>query len=157
MNIQDIADFLDLVKNPKKYEESLSNLKAESDRQQAVLATIAKAKNLEAWEKELTNKETTLESGYQARVTSLDAEATAKQKELDSALTATKKLQGEAAELVAKNKTKLAELEAREKEIADKEFVLNRDQQIVNERSAKLNNSIAEYEDKLSKLKAVME
>lgn len=29
MNIQDIADFLDLVKNPAKYERVLSNIKAE--------------------------------------------------------------------------------------------------------------------------------
>lgn len=157
MNIQDIADFLDLVKNPKKYEESLANLKAESDRLQAVLATIAKAKKLEAWEKELTDKEATLESDYQTRVAALDAEATAKQTELTAALTAAKKSQGDAANLVAKNKAKLAELQTREKEVADKEFVLNRDQQIVNERSARLNASIAEYEDKLSKLKAVME
>ena len=156
MNIQDVADFIDLVKNPKKYEESLASLKAESDRQQAVLETIGKAKKLEAWEKELDKKEATLETSYQTRVAALDAEAATKQKELDAALVAAKKSQGDNAELVTKNKAKEKELVAREKVVAEKEFVLDRDQKIVNERSAQLNAQIAEYEDKLSKLKAVM-
>lgn len=157
MNIQDVADFIDLVKNPKKYEESLANLKAESDRQQAVLATINKAKKLEAWEKELIVKEATLETNYQTRVVALDAENETKQKELDAALVAAKKSQGDNAELVVKNKALQVDLKAREKAVTEKEFVLDRDQKIVNERSAQLNAQIKEYDEKLAKLKAVME
>lgn len=156
MNIQDIADFLDLVKNPKKYEAALTDLKAENDRQQAVLATITNAKNLDAWKKELDKREATLETNYQSRVASLDTEVTAKKAELDASLAAAKKSQGDNAELVAKNKEKEKLLVEREKVVAEKEFVLDRDQKIVNERSAQLNAQIAEYEDKLSKLKAVM-
>ena len=156
MNIQDIADFLDLVKNPKKYETALADLKAESDRQQAVLATMVKAKDLTGWEKELDKREATLESNYQSRVASLDAEAAAKQSELDAALAAAKKLQGESAALVTKNREQEKELVVRENIVTEKEFVLDRDQKIVNERSAQLNAQIAEYEEKLSKLKAAM-
>jgi len=156
MNIQDIADFLDLVKNPKKYEAALADLKSESDRQQAVLATMAKAKDLTGWEKELDKREATLESNYQSRVESLDAQATAKQSELDAALLAAKKSQGESAALVTKNREQEKQLVVRENIVAEKEFVLERDQKIVNERSAQLNAQIAEYEEKLSKLKAAM-
>ena len=43
MNIQDIVDFIDLVKNPEKYERILQNLVDERARLDAAIATVGKA------------------------------------------------------------------------------------------------------------------
>ena len=47
MNIQDIVDFIDLVKNPEKYERILKNLVDERARLDAAIATVGKASELD--------------------------------------------------------------------------------------------------------------
>ena len=53
MNIQDISDFIDLVKNPAKYERVLQNIKDEQERLNAVIATVGKASELDKLRKEV--------------------------------------------------------------------------------------------------------
>ena len=48
MNIQDVADFIDLVKNPAKFERHLKQLVDEQDRLKAVIETVGKVEEIES-------------------------------------------------------------------------------------------------------------
>ena len=64
MNIQDIADFLDLVKNPVKYEERLQALKDEQGRLNAVIETVGKASELDKLRKEVEKEREQLQADF---------------------------------------------------------------------------------------------
>jgi len=84
MNIQDIADFIDLVKNPVKYEKVLQNIKDEQDRLNAVIATVAEASELGALRKEVETKAANLDSAYAEKAKKLEQEYTRKLKKVDT-------------------------------------------------------------------------
>ena len=48
MNIQDIADFIDLIKNPDKYDKLLKDLVDEQERLKAVIETVGKVEEIES-------------------------------------------------------------------------------------------------------------
>ena len=48
MNIQDIADFIDLVKNPDKYDKLLKDLVDEQERLTAVIKTVGDVAEIES-------------------------------------------------------------------------------------------------------------
>ena len=48
MNIQDIADFIDLIKNPDKYDKLLKDLVDEQERLTAVIKTVGDVAEIES-------------------------------------------------------------------------------------------------------------
>ena len=48
MNIQDVADFISLVKDPSKFERHLKQLVDEQDRLKAVIETVGKVEEIES-------------------------------------------------------------------------------------------------------------
>ena len=48
MNIQDIADFIDLIKNPDKYDKLLKDLVDEQERLTAVIKTVGDVTEIES-------------------------------------------------------------------------------------------------------------
>ena len=156
MNLQDIADFIDLVKNPAKYEAVLKNIADEKERLNAVIETVGKASELDklrkaveakavALETEFNTKSTELEKSYQIRVKKAESlqarletslgKVTADSQETDKKLYEVQQLH-----------TTLA---AREKTAADIEASLKHKQ-------ADLDKLVADYTEKVAKLKAVM-
>ncbi len=156
MNIQDIADFLDLVKNPAKYERVLSNIKAEQDRLNAVIETVGKASELDKLRKEVELKSNTLTIEYNKKIEDLEKSYVHKTKKAESlASDLEQKLAQAAKELeVAVNKQRAAEdlansFTGRDKKLKEQE------ESVANLRE-ELKASVSEYNEKLSKLRSVM-
>lgn len=156
MNIQDIADFLDLVKNPAKYERVLSNIKAEQDRLNAVIETVGKASELDKLRKEVELKSNTLTAEYNKKVEDLEKSYVRKTKKAESlASDLEQKLAQAAKELeVAVNKQRAAEDLANSFTGRDKK--LKEQEELVANLREELKASVSEYNEKLSKLRSVM-
>jgi chromosome segregation ATPase len=156
MNIQDIADFLDLVKNPAKYERVLSNIKAEQDRLNTVIETVGKASELDKLRKEVETKADTLNNDYAKKVEDLEKSYVRKTKKAESlASDLEQKLAQAAKELeVAVNKQRAAEDLANSFTGRDKK--LKEQEELVANLREELKASVSEYNEKLSKLRSVM-
>lgn len=156
MNIQDIADFLDLVKNPAKYERVLSNIKAEQDRLNAVIETVGKASELDKLRKEVELKSNTLTIEYNKKIEDLEKSYVRKTKKAESlASDLEQKLAQAAKELeVAVNKQRAAEDLANSFTGRDKK--LKEQEELVANLREELKASVSEYNEKLSKLRSVM-
>ena len=155
MNIQDIADFLDLVKNPAKYERVLSNIKAEQDRLNAVIETVGKASELDKLRKEVELKSNTLTIEYNKKIEDLEKSYVRKTKKAESlASDLEQKLAQAAKELeVAVNKQRAAEdlansFAGRDKKLKEQEaqVVVLREQ---------LQASVTEYNEKIEKIRSI--
>lgn len=156
MNIQDIADFLDLVKNPAKYERVLSNIKAEQDRLNTVIETVGKASELDKLRKEVETKADTLNNDYAKKVEDLEKSYVRKTKKAESlAIELEQKLAQAAKEIeVAINKQRAAEDLANS--FAGRDKKLKEQEELVSNLREELKASVSEYNDKLSKLRSVM-
>ena len=84
MNIQDISDFLDLVKNPDKYEKALQDLKDEQERFAAVIETVGKASELDNLRKSFEKQKQKFEIDFQNRVATYEQQCVVTQQTLDS-------------------------------------------------------------------------
>lgn len=156
MNIQDIADFIDLVKNPAKYERVLQNLKEEQGRLTAVIETVGKVSEIDSILKQTQTKEARLEANYTTKLAAIEkqsVEDAATYSKLKATVRAElEQLNKQAEELANKNKEQVklaADLTKREKALVGKETTLASTQE-------GLNVLVKEYEDKVNKLRAVM-
>lgn len=156
MNIQDIADFLDLVKNPAKYEALLTRLQDEQGRLAAAVATVGKASELDKLRKEVEEKSALLDKAFKDK-----EEALTKQVEQEIRIFKTKQenLQAttersEKAAQEAQAATKAAKDLADSFSGRDKALVTKEKQ--VAEQQATLNALVQEYNEKVTKLRAVM-
>lgn len=156
MNIQDIADFIDLVKNPSKYEKVLQNLKDEQGRLNAVIETVGKVSEIDKIKKALEIQVATLDAEYKTKMEALEATYVAKIKKVETLQVKleadVKKVNAAATEAEAKElaATALAaSFAGRDKKLlaAEKEVAALR---------LELSTSLAEYNEKIAKLKSVM-
>jgi len=156
MNIQDIADFIDLVKNPAKYEQVLKNLAEEKERLNAVVETVGKASELDKLRKAVEAKAATLESEFATKTTEQDKsyqirvkKAENLQERLEVALEKAAKATQEAEEKMVTAQTLAASFATRDKAITNAEAEITAKQ-------TELTALIAEYNEKIAKLKSVM-
>jgi len=156
MNIQDVADFLDLVKNPTKYEKVLQNLKEEQARLTAVIETVGKVSEINTLLKQAQDKEAKLEADYETKRNAVEKQAEddavvigqlkAKAKsELEQASKSVSELATQTKEVAIVR----ADLTKREKSLVIKEATLAATQE-------SLDVMVKEYEEKLAKLRSVM-
>lgn len=156
MNFNDISAFLDLVKDPVKYEAQLQTLKEEQDRLTAIVADVTKVNSVAGYvqaaekalniakakaEKIVTDAEKEIEK-RQAVYDKMMADATKKQQAADTSL-------GLVNEKLATSQAALSEVKAREVGLAKAEAAIT-------SRTETLNTLIAEYEEKVAKLRSVM-
>lgn len=156
MNIQDIADFIDLVKNPAKYEKILKNLQDEQARLNAAVETVGKASELDSLRKDVEKQREKLESTYTAKLNKLDSEYKSK-------MDVVEKLQSKIeADIIVSNKAmqdanqQTIAAEAQAKAFAERERQLRKQEAFVESMKAELGASVTEYNDKLAKLRSVM-
>lgn len=156
MNIQDISDFFDLVKNPSKYEAVLKGLKEEQERLNAVIETVGKASQIDALRKRLDTERALFEKKCADREAELDKkeqetvrQVAAMKDDLKVKSDLASKAKTESDAVCTEAKQKLKELTLREKEVAAKE-------KSVAERQEFLAAQIADYEERIAKLKSVM-
>lgn len=156
MNIQDVADFLDLVKNPEKYDRVLKNLVDEQARLKAVIETVGKVSDINTLLKQAQDKEAKLEAAYKVKAEQVEKQAEedvvtigklkAKlQKDLEQSTKAAEDLAVQVKDVA----TVRADLAKREKALVLKENALA-DSKIT------VDNLVAEYNEKVAKLRSVM-
>lgn len=156
MNIQDISDFIDLVKNTAKYERVLNNIKEEQDRLNAVIATVGKASELDKLRKEVEKERAELQAKFEKdtaeRDRYIESEANIiaeKKRALDEALSNVAKSASEATERMSAARELAASFNGREKAMRQAEAGIAK-------RQEQLDTMIAEYNEKITKLRSVM-
>lgn len=155
MNIQDIADFIDLVKNPDKYEKVLSNIRDEQARLNAVIETVGKASELESLRTEVENKASNLEASYIVKSEALDKSFSNKTKKVEKlqADLESKLLEATQAVNDANLKQQAAENLANSFAGRDKKL-REQEEQIANLR-IQLQSNVDEYNSKLEKIRSL--
>ena len=156
MNLQDIAEFIDLVNNPAKYERVLNNIKEEQERLNAVIETVGKASELDKLRKEVEKERSELQADFNKQSKERDAYVerevellSKKKRDLDDALQNAAKALQEAAEKTAAARELATSFEGREKQLRQAE-------ESIQVRQKQLDAQIAEYSEKIAKLRSVM-
>ena len=156
MNIQDIADFIDLVKNPDKYDKLLKDLVDEQERLTAVIKTVGDVAEIESIKTQIKLDEKQAILDREAILTKIEQDrvkenvaTTVLQADLQATRTKYQTLYQDLQEKEAETKELNRLAKKREKDLVSKQAELQE----------KLNNVEAlklELEDRLAKLKAVM-
>jgi len=156
MNIQDLSDFIDLVKNPVKYEKVLQNIADEQARLTAVIETVGKVSEINSILKDAEAKTALLEQTFKNKDEALTKQVEeeikilkAKQIKVQAAQERIDSMQAETTAANEEAKKLLASHKIREKSIADSEV-------LAQEKQDSLDALIAEYNEKVAKLRAVM-
>ena len=156
MNIQDVADFISLVKDPSKFEHHLKQLVDEQDRLKAVIETVGKVEEIESIKTQIKLTEQKELQKQQALLAKYEQERT---KEAVSAAI----LQEETRLTREKYQTLLQELQATEKEIKALNIQAKKRDKDLENKQTELKETLAatervklDYEERLTKLKSVM-
>lgn len=156
MNIQDIADFIDLVKNPDKYDKLLKDLVDEQDRLKAVIKTVGDVAEIESIKTQIKLDEKQAILDREAILTKIEQDrvkenvaTTVLQADLQATRTKYQTLYQDLQEKEAETKELNKLAKKREKDLVSKQAELQ--EKLTNVEALKL-----ELEDRLAKLKAVM-
>lgn len=156
MNIQDVADFISLVKDPAKFESYLTQLVEEQNRLKAVIETIGQVEEIEAI-KIAIKKQALIAEQQQA-----DLLAKIQQDRLKESTAATVAL-AETKATQEKYKILLQELQANEKETKALNIQAKKREKDLENKQTELQETLAatekvklDYEERLTKLKSVM-
>ena len=156
MNIQDVAEFIDLVKNPDKYDKLLKDLVDEQERLKAVIKTVGDVAEIESIKTQIKldekqailDREAILKKIEQDRVKE-NVATTVLQADLQATRTKYQTLYQDLQEKEAETKELNKLAKKREKDLVSKQAELQ--EKLTNVEALKL-----ELEDRLAKLKAVM-
>ena len=156
MNIQDIADFIDLIKNPDKYDKLLKNLVDEQERLTAVIKTVGDVAEIESIKTQIKLDEKQAILDREAILTKIEQDrvkenlaTTVLQADLQATRTKYQTLYQDLQEKEAETKELNQLAKKREKDLVRKQAELQ--EKLTNVEALKL-----ELEDRLAKLKAVM-
>lgn len=156
MNIQDIADFIDLIKNPDKYDKLLKGLVDEQERLTAVIKTVGDVAEIESIKTQIKLDEKQAILDREAILTKIEQDrvkenvaTTVLQADLQATRTKYQTLYQDLQEKEAETKELNKLAKKREKDLVSKQAELQ--EKLTNVEALKL-----ELEDRLAKLKAVM-
>jgi chromosome segregation ATPase len=156
MNIQDIADFIDLVKNPVKYENALKRLQEENERLHKAIETVGKASELDNLRKDVEKERAQFEQSYKDKV-----EQAQKQLEQESLIFRSRqeqlvKAQSVADAAISDAHIKMKEAQALADSFAGRDKELRLKEQAAAANQEKLQALMKEYDEKVTKLRSVM-
>ena len=156
MNIQDVADFISLVKDPAKFESYLTQLVEEQNRLKAVIETIGQVEEIEAIKIAIKKQALISEQQQADLLAKIQQDRLKESTAATVALAETKATQEKYRILLqelqqTQQETKALNIQAkkREKDLVSKQAELQ--EKLTNVEALKL-----ELEDRLAKLKAVM-
>ena len=156
MNLQDIADFIDLIKNPDKYDKLLKDLVDEQERLTAVIKTVGDVAEIESIKTQIKLDEKQAILDREAILTKIEQDrvkanvaTTVLQADLQATRTKYQTLYQDLQEKEAETKELNKLAKKREKDLVSKQAELQ--EKLTNVEALKL-----ELEDRLAKLKAVM-
>ena len=156
MNIQDISDFLDLVKNPDKYAAALQTLKEEQERLNEVIATVGKASELDKLRKAVDKQKQSLEADFQNRVVTFEQQCVVTQKSLEKQKQDVAEQKDAAIKAEQEAVAIKTRAEALASSFAGREKVLRKAEEDVAQRAKEVSALQVEYNEKLAKLRSVM-
>jgi cell fate regulator YaaT (PSP1 superfamily) len=156
MNFQDLTEFMDLVKNPTKYDKYLNELKDARDQLTTAAELVGKASDIEKLQKKAVKAVEVAE----AKAAEIEATATRDSQQRQAAYDTLFEEHRKVVELfnaekqIAENKQAVvAELE---KSLNERERALRKNLQAYELAAADLTAKTQEVEDKLAKLRAAM-
>lgn len=156
MNLQDISDFLDLIKNPAKYEKYLTELKDAKDQLQAAAELVGKANDIE----KLQAKAAKLVENAEAKAAKIEAEATAaaakRQEAYDTLFAELTQKEAAFTKVKQESDNQFAQAQELVKDYNEQSRKLRADQKAYDVAAADLAKKTEEVEDKLAKLRALM-
>lgn len=156
MNIQDISDFLDLVKNPDKYATALQTLKEEQERLNEVIATVGKASELDKLRKAVDKQKQSLEADFQNRVVTFEQQCVVTQKSLEKQKQDVAEQKDAAIKAEQEAVAIKTRAEALASSFAGREKILRKAEEDVAQRAKEVSAMQVEYNEKLAKLRSVM-
>lgn len=155
MNIQDVAEFIDLVKNPVKYEKLLQNIKEEQDRLQAVIATVGEASELSKLRTDLEKKKGELEIDYTKKVDALEKSYVSRLKKVEKLQLDLEDKLVQATQATNDANLKQASAEALAASFAGRDKKIKEQEKQVADLRVELQNNVTEYNIKLDKIRSL--
>jgi len=156
MNIQDISDFLDLVKNPDKYNKFVDDIKAEQERLKAVIATVGKATELDKLRKAAQADKDSFEKKIAAYEQERQAALERDQRALFARQAAADEVAQNGQNLIQEASIKLEQATKLSDSFAGRDKELRKQEAFVEEQKKLLAAQISEYEEKLVKIRSVL-
>ncbi len=155
MNIQDIADFIELVKNPAKYERVLQNIKDEQGRLNAAIETVGKASDLDKLRKDVEVRIETITSDYVKKTEELEKSYAQKEKRIENL-----RVTLESKITLAQAQTNAADVRQKAAEDLSNSFAgrdkkLKEQEKFVADLQVEVQKQAAEYNEKLEKLRSI--
>lgn len=156
MNIQDVAEFLDLVKNPEKYEALLERLVNEQMRLKAVIETVGEVSEISQIKEDMIKAEQKADSEYISRMTMLNAQQDQDILAHQVKMAAVAKEQQQYEVLVAEQKALVAETKVSHKLSKQLEKDSINKAADLESKLVAVSTLQQEYEEKVAKLRSVM-
>lgn len=156
MNIQDVAEFLDLVKNPEKYESMLARLVEEQERLKAVIETVGLVSEIEQIHTDMLKAEQAALASFSKKEADQEAKRVSDAAKYDAKYSILLQDQQTYAALVEEQKATLADTKLANKNVKQTEKEVEAKLQLINEQQVVVEALRSEYEEKIAKLKSVM-
>lgn len=156
MNLQHIADFLDLVSDPAKYQAVLKRLQEEQARLNAAIETVGKASELDKLRKSVEKKAADDEQEFINKVGSAEKRLEKQFEAAASAQVSADKTREEAEKMLAEAQRTNNEAVALKNSFEGRDKALRTAEEQLKQRQTKLDSMIEEYNEKLAKLRSVM-
>lgn len=156
MNLQNVADFLDLVQNPAKYAEVLKRLQEEQARLNAAIETVGKASELDKLRKSVEKKAADDEEVFKTKVADAEQRLKIQFEVAASAQASADKTKEEAQVLLANAQRTSDEALALKQSFEGRDKAITAMETLVKQRQAKAEALISEYNEKVAKLRSVM-
>jgi len=156
MNIQDVAEFLDLVKNPEKYESMLARLVEEQERLKAVIETVGLVSEIEQIHADMLKAEQVALASFSKKEADQEAKRVSDSAKYDAKYSLLLQDQQTYAALVEEQKVTLADTKLANKNVKQLEKESEAKLQLINEQQVVVEALRSEYEEKIAKLKSVM-
>jgi len=155
MNIQDVAEFLDFVKNPDKYTALLKSLVDEQERLNAVAETVVKVSAFDKEKKKFESEKNKIEKQLQASLEELEKTKQEDAAKVASLLQVNQTIKEENEVLNKQLKDKLAELDMKEVEYNKRISELSRKEINLEAAIQSTEDTRAQLEDKLAAIRSL--
>lgn len=156
MNLQDITDFIDVVKNPAKYEAILQRFKEEQDRLNAAIETVGKASELDKLRKQVEKEASANAKALEDKIKKVDEEAERRFVAISSAQAAADNAQDEANKVLQEAAQLKESAVNLQKSFEGRDKALRQAEEAVKQQQEQVAKTIEEYNERLSKLRSVM-
>ena len=156
MNWQDVSDFIELVKNPKKAEDLLAQFKSQKEQLDASIETVGKASEIT----KLREKAVKIVEAAEKKAVEIEQEsnkaALAQKQAYEAMFDSLRKKEEKVDAANQEANSKLEQAKALEATFSKREKDLKVLETQNSKEATRLANLISEYEEKIAKLRSVM-